>query len=395
MARENFGLLGYDSYHFAVNDLDRSRKFYTEKFGFTEMARASDELVARTGQRSIVFGAGMVRVVVSTPEPNHPKAQECKAARYLRRHPAGVMSLSFRVQDLDRAWKTLEQRGATILNEPMEDKDGSGTYRAFEIATPLGDVAFRYIERRGDYGKFAPHFDTIDSTPQPKNVFGIDSIDHVTNNALTLSPVTLWYREVLGMEQFWEISFHTLDVHKDKKEEKQMAGSGLKSLVYWDPECGIKFANNEPMKPFFRDSQINKFVDDNNGAGVQHIAFNVPKIIPTVEEMNKRGVDFLGTPGAYYDMLPARLERLKIGNVKEAITELRRLGILLDGSDDKYMLQIFLRDAGQTYSDPKAGPFFYEIIQRAGDPGFGGGNFRALFESIEREQFSKRQQPYD
>ena len=196
-----------------------------------------------------------------------------------------------------------------------------------------------------------------------------------------------------------EAFYKWLGKNHDKADEVWIkiykAGSGLKSLVYWDPECGIKFANNEPMRPFFRDSQINKFVDDNNGAGVQHIAFNVPRIIPTVEEMNRRGVSFLDTPGSYYDMLPARLERLKISNVQEAIDELRRLGILLDGSDDKYMLQIFLRDAGQTYHDPKAGPFFYEIIQRAGDPGFGGGNFRALFESIEREQFSKRDQPFD
>ncbi len=395
MARENFGLMGYDSYHFAVPDLERSRRFYTEKFGFTLMAKASAELFEKSGQRSLVFGAGQVRVVVSSPDPDHPKARECKAARYLRRHPAGVMSLSFRVQDLDRAWKILESRGATILSEPVEDKDERGSYRAFEIATPLGDVAFRYVERKGDYGRFAPGFDTVDATPSPANVFGIDSIDHVTNNALTLSPVVLWYREVLGMEQFWEIQFHTVDVHREKQSEKQMAGSGLKSLVYWDPECGIKFANNEPMRPFFRDSQINKFVDDNNGAGIQHVAFNVPKIIPTVEEMNRRGVGFLDTPGAYYDMLPERLKRLGITNVQESIDELRRLGILLDGRDDKYMLQIFLRDAGQTYSDPKAGPFFYEIIQRAGDPGFGGGNFRALFESIEREQFVKREQPYD
>ncbi|MBI2388818.1 MAG: VOC family protein [Deltaproteobacteria bacterium] len=395
MARENFGLMGYDSYHFAVPDLERSRRFYSEKFGFTHVARAGEELLEKSGQRSLVFGAGMVRVVVSSPDPNHPKASECKAARYLRRHPAGVMSLSFRVQDLDRAWKILERRGATILSEPVEDSDGSGSYRAFEIATPLGDVNFRYVERRGDYGRFAPGFDTIDPTPQPKNVFGIDCIDHVTSNALTLAPLVLWYREVLGMEQFWEIQFHTVDVHKDKKEQRQMAGSGLKSLVYWDPECGIKFANNEPMRPFFRDSQINKFVDDNNGAGVQHIAFNVPKILPTVEEMTRRGVSFLATPGAYYDMLPERLQRLGITNVREPIDEMRRLGILLDGHDDKYMLQIFLRDAGQTYHDPKAGPFFYEIIQRAGDPGFGGGNFRALFESIEREQFAARDQPFD
>jgi 4-hydroxyphenylpyruvate dioxygenase len=388
--RENFGLIGWDSYHFAVHDLERSRRFYTEKFGFKEVARGSEELYAKSGQRSIVFGAGKVRAVVSSPDPQHPKAESCKAARYLRRHPAGVMSLSFRVEDLDRAWDVLEGRGATMLAEPLEEKDGSGSYRSFEIATPLDDVVFRFVERRGDYSRFAPGFETLDPDPMPKNEFGIKTIDHVTSNVLTLAPLCLWYEHVLGFEKFWEISFHTSDVTKQRR-----SGSGLKSLVFWEPGSHVKFANNEPMKPFYRDSQINKFVDDNNGAGVQHIAFNVPAIIPTVQEMRRRGIDFLGTPGSYYDQLPARLDRLKISNVKEAMDVLRSEQILLDGGDEKYMLQIFMREAGQTYHDPKAGPFFYEIIQRAGDPGFGGGNFRALFEAIERDQFAKREQPYD
>jgi 4-hydroxyphenylpyruvate dioxygenase len=332
-----------------------------------------------------------VRAVVSTPA-NNGRSADCKAARYLRKHPAGVMSLSFRVENLERAWDTLLSRGATPIAEPIEHQDGGGSYRSFEIVTPLGDVNFRYVERRGNYPTFAPGFEMLDHDPLPANVFGIDSIDHVTNNVLTLAPLVLWYRDVLGMEQFWEIAFHTQAATKITESHQ---GSGLKSLVYRDPECGIKFANNEPMRPFFRDSQINKFVDDNNGAGVQHIAFNVPKIIPTVVEMKARGVDFLSTPGSYYDQLPHRLAELKITNVKEAQSELRAHGILVDGRDDAYMLQIFLRDAGQTYNDPKAGPFFYEIIQRAGDQGFGGGNFRALFEAIEREQFAARQQPYD
>ncbi|GAC1541137.1 MAG: 4-hydroxyphenylpyruvate dioxygenase [Polyangiales bacterium] len=392
MARENFGLLGYDSYHFAVTDLERSRRFYAEKFGFTEVGRASKELVDRTGQQSIVFGAGEVRAVISAPAAGHAKAGECKAARYLKHHPAGVMSLSFRVQDIGKAWDVLEKRGATMLSDVTEDRDGAGSYRQFEIATPLGAVAFRFVERSGDYPRFAPGFDVTDPNPSPKNVFGISSIDHVTNNVLTLSPLILWYRDVLGMEHFWDIEFHTVDAAKKKE---RTSGSGLKSIVMREPECGVKFANNEPMRPFFRDSQINVFVDDNNGPGVQHIAFNVPKIIPTVQQMRQRGVDFLTTPGTYYDALPGRLEKLAIHNVQEALAELRTEQILVDGRDDKYMLQIFLRDAGQTYNDPKAGPFFYEIIQRAGDPGFGGGNFRALFEAIERDQFGKRMQPYD
>src|SRR5215213_1961670 len=141
MSQESLGILGYDSFHFAVEDLERSRAFYTEKLGFQEVARAGDTLVRKSGQVSSIFAAGDVRVCVSTP-----LHQECKAARYLRRHPAGVMSLSFRVRDLDHAYRVLDGRGAAFLAEPVEARRGSGRYRAFEIATPLGDVAFRYVE---------------------------------------------------------------------------------------------------------------------------------------------------------------------------------------------------------------------------------------------------------
>ena len=148
----------------------------------------------------------------------------------------------------------------------------------------------------------------------------------------------------------------------------------------------MKFATNEPLRPFFRDSQIAKFVEENGGNGVQHIAFAVSNIITAVEELQRRGVEFLATPESYYRDLPERLAKLGITNVKEELAELERLQILLDGANDKYMLQIFMREAAALYDESRAGPFFYEIIQRAGDPGFGYGNFRALFESIERHQ---------
>jgi 4-hydroxyphenylpyruvate dioxygenase len=199
-----------------------------------------------------------------------------------------------------------------------------------------------------------------------------------------MQPIVAWYRDVLGFETFWDISFHTKDVARS-----QVSGSGLKSIVMWDPESGVKFATNEPLRPFFRDSQIAKFVEDNGGPGVQHIAFAVPNIIATIDDLRTRGVEFLPTPKAYFDDLPRRLASLGITNVKEELAALERLQILVDGSDDKYMLQIFLREAASFYDDERAGPFFYEIIQRAGDPGFGYGNFRALFESIERVQRSE------
>lgn len=378
MAGEHSGITGYDSFHFVVENLDRSRKFYTERFDFKEVARAGDELVSRSGQQSIVLGAGDVRVCVSTP-----LRQQSKAARYLKRHPAGVMSLSFRVNDLDETMAFLEKRGGTFLADPLEDKDESGgTYRSVEIATPLGDVAFRFVERSG-YKRFAPGF--IDAgaghASNPANMYGIRQIDHVTSNGLTMQPIIAWYRDVLGMEPFWDISFHTQDVAKQR-----VSGSGLRSIVMWDPKSGVKFATNEPLRPHFRDSQIAKFVDDNGGPGVQHVAFAVDNIVWSVEELKRRGVEFMETPKAYYLALPERLASLGITNVKEEIAELERLQILVDGAHEKYMLQIFLREAAAMYDEVRAGPFFYEVIQRCGDEGFGYGNFRALFESIERFQ---------
>ena len=379
--KEHLGLLGYDSFHFVVENLDRSRKFYTDKFDFKEVARAGDDLTARSGQQSVVFGAGDVRVCVSTP-----LAQSSKASRFLKRHPSGVMSLSFRVKNLDETMAFLEARGGTFLSDPVEDKDSrGGSYRAVEIATPLGDVAFRFVERN-DYRAFAPGF--VDSGAgseqeqrKPDNVYGIQIVDHVTSNGLTMVPIVGWYRDVLGFEPFWEIKFHTKDV------AAQFAhGSGLKSIVMWDPVSQVKFATNEPLRPHFRDSQIYKFVEDNEGPGIQHIAFNVKDVIWTVEELKRRAVDFMDTPESYYRDLPRRLDALGIRNVKEELGVLEKHQILLDGSQDRYMLQIFLREAKALYSDERAGPFFYEIIQRCGDEGFGYGNFRALFESIERAQ---------
>src|SRR5262245_53585923 len=142
MRTESLSILEFDSFHFAVENLERSRLFYTSRFDFDEVARADHRLVQKSGQVSAVFGAGDVRGCVSTP-----LHEDCKAARYLRRHPAGIMSLSFRVEDLDRAYELLEKRSAAILADPIDDRTSSGgRYRAFEIATPLGAVAFRSVE---------------------------------------------------------------------------------------------------------------------------------------------------------------------------------------------------------------------------------------------------------
>ncbi len=141
--KETIGILGYDSFHFVVENLGRSREFYSRRFGFKEVARGGAELTLRGGQESVVFGAGDVRVCVSTP-----LSQKSKASRYLRRHPDGVRSLSFRVANLDHTMEFLDKRGGTFLSDPIDVRDDrGGRYRSFEIATPLGDVAFRFVER--------------------------------------------------------------------------------------------------------------------------------------------------------------------------------------------------------------------------------------------------------
>lgn len=371
----SLGLVGIESYEFVVSNLERSRQFYVDRLDFREVARSSRELSQATGEESVVFKAGKIQVQVTTP-----LTQRSRAARYLSRHPDGIPQITFRVKSLERAWKYLEEREATFICDPVEHKDGDRSYRYFDIATPLGDVTFRYVERH-DWNGFGPGFDDV--TPADAgNRFHMMAVDHVTVNLLSLRPWWTWCQDVLGMEPFWDIEFHTEDVRKGE------SGSGLKSRVMRDPDSNVKFAANEPLKPFFYSSQITKFVEDNCGPGIQHIAMITPAIIPAVEGLRERGVEFLHTPGAYYDALPKRFAEvnLSMSTIKEPMDVLQKNAIQVDGANERYMLQIFLKEAGVLYSEPKAGPFFYEIIQRAGDPGFGYGNFRALFESIERDQ---------
>ena len=374
---DSVGIIGYDSFHFVVSDLERSRRFYAQALGFTEVARSSREKVERGGEEASVFGAGHIRVLVSTPV-----RKDSRAARYLRIHPDGISSLALRVRDIEAAWKFLDGRGATFLSDIVTDTGAEGVFRTFNIATPLDDVTFRFIERDGAYPRFAPDFETVGDGRPHENPHGFATIDHVTSNAYTMLPVVNWYRDVLGFTHYWDVEFHTAEMGGAGRA----TGSGLRSIVMADPGSGVKFATNEPMRPFFRESQINRFCEDHHGAGVQHIAFLVKEIIPAVEALRASGIRFLPAPGAYYDRLPKRLADVKVSKLKEPMELLRKNHVLVDGADEKYMLQIFMLDAMAMYGDAHAGPFFYELIQREGDRGFGYGNFRALFESIEATQ---------
>jgi 4-hydroxyphenylpyruvate dioxygenase len=376
---EPIGIKRIEAMHYYVHDLERSRKFYTEKLDFAEIAHSTSELEEASKQRSVVFQAGECIVVCS-----QPLGEGGRAWRYLRKHPDGVGTLIFEVEDIERTFRVLDSRGGTPIDAIMRSTDDGGEFASFSITTPFGDTTFRFVERKGFRSLF-PGAEHYDSPRGGKNAFGISHYDHITSNFQTMAPALLWMEHVLGLERFWEIQFHTEDVHKGGDH-----GSGLRSAVMWDPSSGVKFANNEPYRPYFKASQINIFNEEHRGDGVQHAALAVRDIIPAVEEMRKRGVSFMPTPGTYYDMMPTRLQQLGVKKIDEDVDVLRRLEILIDGeAEGKYLLQIFLKESAGMYGDPTAGPFFYEIIQRKGDRGFGGGNFRALFESIERQQKSE------
>src|SRR5437660_1420099 len=151
---DSLGIIGYDSFHFIVSDLERSRRFYTQALGFSEVARASSRKLERGGEEAFVFGAGKIRVLVSSP--SRPGS---RAARYLRIHPDGISSLAFRVKDVKATWAFLDKRGATFLSDIQVDETPHGRFSTFNIATPLDDVTFRFIQREGDYSHFAPDFE--------------------------------------------------------------------------------------------------------------------------------------------------------------------------------------------------------------------------------------------
>jgi 4-hydroxyphenylpyruvate dioxygenase len=374
---ESLGIRRLESVHYYVHDLERSRRFYTEIMDFAEIGESSDELTKAGRQKSLAFLAGNCVVVCV-----EPRGEGGRAWRWLRKHPDGVGTLNFEVEDVAKTFRLLEGRGGTPIDDVRRLTDEDGHEIAFfSITTPFGDTTFRFVERHG-YRALYPGFEMHERPRGGANRLGFVGFDHTTSNFATLAPVALWLEHVMGFERFWEIQFHTTDV-----DPGHQRGSGLRSLVYRDPVSGVKFANNEPCRPNFRNSQINVFNEELRGPGVQHLAITVKDIIGCVRLLRERGLEFMPTPGTYYDALPARLQRLGIGSIDEDIAVLRDLEILVDGDGPgKYLLQIFVKESSGIYHDPGAGPFFFEIIQRKGDEGFGAGNFRALFESIERAQ---------
>ncbi len=382
--KESIGLVRVEALHYIVEDLERTRRFLVDKMDFVEIGHSDARLDHAGKSHSAVFQGGNVTLVII-----EPRGKGGRAWRWLQRHPEGVGTMVMEVKDVEKAFRILEARGGTPMNDIEWHDDGEGgKLGMFSMATPFGDTTIRFVERNGFKPLFPGFVATKKVDASAGNRFGFGDIDHITANFTTMAPALLWMEHVLGFERFWKVEFHTNTVDGAEVRGVDRAhGSGLKSIVMWDPESGIRFANNEPCRPFFSASQIAVFVNDHRGDGIQHVAITVKDIQASVAEMRSGGVEFMPTPGSYYDLLPQHLKTIGVNQIDEDIEKLRALEILVDGGADRsYMLQIFLKEAAGLLKDKAAGPFFFEIIQRKGDKGFGAGNFRALFESIERSQ---------
>jgi len=349
---------GIDHLELYVGNAAQAAYFYTRAFGFTETAYRGLE----TGSRdrvSHVLEQGRIRLVLTGTLSGDDEIGE-----HHKRHGDGVRVIGLSVPDAGAAYEHAVAHGARGLRTPYEASDDHGTVRLSSIAT-YGDTHHVFVERNGYGGSFLPGYEARDPRPDPASGMLI-GIDHVVGN-VELGHMEEWvryYERVFGMTEMIHFSDEAISTEY----------SALMSKVVTDGSGRIKFPINEPAKGK-RKSQIEEYIDFYRGAGAQHIAVSATDIVGTVEELTRRGVDFLPIPESYYAEVPAR-----IGEIDEDIADLRRLGILVDRDDEGYLLQIFSKPVGDRPT------VFFEVIQRHGARGFGEGNFKALFEALEREQ---------
>ncbi len=375
MKLETLGITRLEALHFYVRDLARSRRFYTSRLDFSELAVSSPELERAGRQQSAVFEAGEVRVICS-----EPAGEGGRAWRWLRHHPDGVGALVFEVADARRAFALLDGRGGTPITEVESVRDQGGALHTFSITTPFGGTTFRFVQREGYaslYPGILPHRSPLGGT----NTAGFERFDHVTVSFETMEPALLWMEHVLGFERREGAELH---IPTARGVRGRREGAGLRSAVVRDPESGTTFVFDEPRRPAFKHSEVNVFHEEQRGDGVQHAALSVASMLPAVRELRERGVRFMPTPSAYYAALPARLARAGSSLPAELLAELEELGVLADSeSPGALLLQAFLEDSADLYGEPAAGPFFFEIIERRGSGGFGAGNFEALRAALE------------
>jgi 4-hydroxyphenylpyruvate dioxygenase len=360
-AEDFLPLLGTDYIEFYVGNAKQSAYYYQVAFGYELVAYCGPETGVRD-RASYVLQQNKVRLVLTTP-----MKQDSPINDHISRHGDGVKVLALWVDDAERSWKETTSRGAISYEEPRTIKDEDGEVKVASIHT-YGDTIHTFVERKNYNGVFLPGFVKRESGINIKPV-GLEYIDHCVGN-VELGKMNEWvrfYEDVMGFKTI--ITFDDEDISTEY--------SALMSKVVSNGNGYIKFPINEPAEGR-KKSQIDEYLEFYNGPGVQHIAIITNNIVETVRELINRGVDFLTVPTTYYDTLQDR-----VGKIDEDIDSLKELGILVDRDDEGYLLQIFTKPVEDRPT------LFYEIIQRKGARSFGKGNFKALFEAIEREQASR------
>lgn len=362
-AEDFLPLLGTDYVEFYVGNAKQSAHFYKTAFGFQSHAYRGLE-TGSTDSVSYVLKQDKIRLVLTTPLNSKSPIND-----HIVKHGDGVKVIALWVEDARSAYEETTKRGAKSYLEPTVEKDEFGEVVRAGIYT-YGETVHMFVERKNYKGSFLPGFQEWKSDYNPTPV-GLKYIDHMVGNVGwgQMNKWVKWYEDVMGFVNF--LSFDDKQIHTEY--------SALMSKVMSNGNGRIKFPINEPAKAAKR-SQIEEYLDFYEGEGVQHIAVATDDIIETVSQLKARGIEFLPPPPqAYYDMIPERLgEHMSI--MKEDISKLQELSILVDADEEGYLLQIFTKPVEDRPT------LFFEIIQRMGARGFGAGNFKALFESIEREQ---------
>ncbi|MAD97680.1 MAG: 4-hydroxyphenylpyruvate dioxygenase [Flavobacteriaceae bacterium] len=362
-AEDFLPLLGTDYVEFYVGNAKQSAHFYKTAFGFQSHAYRGLE-TGSTDSVSYVLKQDKIRLVLTTPLNSKSPIND-----HIVKHGDGVKVIALWVEDARSAYEETTKRGAKSFMEPVVEKDEFGEVVRAGIYT-YGETVHMFVERKNYKGAFMPGFQEWKSDYNPTPV-GLKYIDHMVGNVGwgQMNKWVKWYEDVMGFVNF--LSFDDKQIHTEY--------SALMSKVMSNGNGRIKFPINEPAEAAKR-SQIEEYLDFYEGEGVQHIAVATDDIIETVSQLRARGIEFLPPPPqAYYDMIPERLgEHMEI--MKEDISKLQELSILVDADEEGYLLQIFTKPVEDRPT------LFFEIIQRMGARGFGAGNFKALFESIEREQ---------
>lgn len=365
-AQDFLPLLGTDYVEFYVGNAKQAAHFYKTAFGFQSLAYKGLETGSKDSV-SYVLVQNKIRLVLTTPLNSKSSIND-----HIVKHGDGVKVIALWVDDARKSFEETTKRGAKVYLEPTVETDEFGEIVKAGIYT-YGETVHMFVERKNYTGCFMPGFQKWESDYNPTSV-GLKYIDHMVGNVgwNQMDVWVKWYEDVMGFENF--LSFDDKQIHTEY--------SALMSKVMSNGNGRIKFPINEPAKAA-KKSQIEEYLDFYEGAGVQHIAVATDDIIGTVSQLKARGIEFLPPPPqAYYDEIPERLGEHR-EMMKEDIKELQKLSIMIDADEEGYLLQIFTKPIEDRPT------LFFEIIQRMGARGFGAGNFKALFESIEREQANR------